>query len=319
MKAIRVTQFGGPEVLKLEEIETPKPGPGQVLVAIKAAGVNPVETYLRTGKYPNLPALPYTPGADGAGMVESVGAGVNAFKPGDRVYVIGAPGTYAEKVLVSAANVFPLPTDITFSQGAALGVPYGTAHWALFHRGKAQDGETVLIHGASGGVGTAAIQLAKRAGLMVIGTAGSEKGEALVKSEGADVALDHHDPFFAEKLNKATGGKGVDLIIEMAAHTNLGKDLGFLAKYGRVVVVGSRGPVEINPRDGMGRDADIRFLTIANATPPDLVQIHADLAKGLQNGSLRPIIAMEIPLKDAPHAHEAILNPGAHGKIVLIP
>jgi NADPH2:quinone reductase len=319
MKAIRVTQFGGPEVLKLEEVPVSQPGPGQVLVALKAAGVNPVETYVRTGKYGKLPALPYTPGADGAGLVEAVGEGVTLFKPGDRVYVISAPGTYAEKVLASASSVFALPVNTTFAQGAALGVPYSTAHRALFHRGKAQDGETVLIHGASGGVGTAAIQLAKRAGLIVIGTAGSEKGEALVKSEGADTTLDHNDPLFAEKLNKATEGKGVDLIIEMAAHVNLGKDLGYLAKHGRVVIVGSRGPVEINPRDAMGRDADIRAMTLFNATPEELAEIQADLGRGLKDTSLKPVISMEFPLQDAPRAHEAIGTTSAYGKIVLIP
>ncbi len=320
MKAIRVTQFGGPEVLKLEDKpDFAPPAAGQLVVAVKAVGVNPLETYIRAGKYGVLPALPYTPGSDGAGIVESIGPGVTAHKPGDRVYFISTPDAYAEKVLAQAVSVYPLPSAVSFSQGAALGVPYGTAHRALFHRGDAKKGETVLIHGASGGVGTAAIQLAKRAGLTVIGTGGTDAGRALVKAEGADTVLDHHDSAFADKLNQATNGKGVDLIIELAAHINLGKDLGLLAKFGRVVVVGSRGPVEINPRDIMGRDADIRGMVLANSTSGELVQVHLDLGKGLADKSLRPVIGKEFALKDAPAAHAAVMAGGAQGKVVLLP
>ena len=319
MKAIVVRQFGAPEVLKLEEKEDLKPGPGQVLVAVKAAGVNPVEAYVRSGNYASLPALPYIPGADAAGLVEAVGPEVTSHKPGDRVYGVRAPGAYAEKVLIPASFVFSLPDKTSFAQGAAMGVPYSTAHRALFHRGQAKKGETVLIHGASGGVGTAAIQLAKRAGLKVIGTGGTDKGRALIKAQGADVALDHHDPAFADKLKEATGGKGVDLIIEMAAHANLGKDLGLLAKFGRVVIVGSRGPVEINPRDLMTRDADIRALTIFNATPEELVEINKDLTAGLAEGKLNPVVGQEFPLSQAPAAHAAVMAAGAQGKVVLIP
>ncbi|HVM33337.1 MAG TPA: NADPH:quinone reductase [bacterium] len=319
MKAIVVRQFGGPEVMKLEPQPDPVPGPGQVLVAVKAAGVNPVETYVRSGNYGNLPALPYSPGADAAGLVEAVGPDVQSPKPGDRVYVVRAAGAYAEKVLAPSLFAFPLPAKTSFAQGAAMGVPYSTAHRALFHKGGAKKGETVLIHGASGGVGTAAIQLAKRAGLKVLGTGGTQAGRDLVKAQGADEALDHHDPAFAEKLKEITGGQGVDLILEMAAHLNLGKDLGLLAKFGRVVVVGSRGPVEINPRDLMTRDADIRALTIFNAPPEDLVRINEDLVAGLAEGKLNPAIGQEFPLAQAPAAHQAVMAPGARGKVVLIP
>jgi NADPH2:quinone reductase len=200
-----------------------------------------------------------------------------------------------------------------------MGVPYGTAYRALFDRGHAQEEDVVLIHGASGGVGTAAVQLAKRAGLTVIGTAGTEKGRHLVRSEGADHVLDHHDPSFGEKLAQITHGKGVDVIIEFMANLNLGKDLTYLAKHGRVVVVGSRGPVEINPRDAMGKDADIRAMTLFNASTADLSVIHTQLGEGLRDGSLNPVIGREFPLAEASKAHEAILMPGAHGKIVLIP
>ena len=321
MKAIRVQQFGGPEVLKLEEVPDLNPGPGQIVVSVKAAGVNPVDTYVRSGTYGNKPALPYTPGADGAGIVKEVGPSeVPRVKSGDRVYFFGSlSGSYAEQSLVSENNLFPLPDNLTFNQGAALGVPYGTAHRAIFGRGRAQKGETLLIQGASGGVGTAAVQLGKRAGLTVIGTGGTEPGRQLVKALGADHVLDHHDPDFAEKLSQLTGRKGVNLILELAAQVNLGKDLAFLAKWGRVVVVGSRGPVEINPRDAMGKDADIRAMTLFNVSPADLAMIHADLGAGLRDGSLKPVVGREFPLTDAAKAHEFILAPGgAQGKVVLI-
>ena len=320
MKTIRVHQFGGPEVLKLEEIPDLSPSAAQILVSIKAAGVNPVENYIRSGTYAMKPNLPYTPGADGAGTILSVGSKVTKFKVGDRVYLNGSlTGTYAEQALAEETQVHSLPANTTFAQGAAMGVPYGTAYQALFHRAQAQKGEMVLVHGASGGVGTAAVQLAKRAGLIVIGTAGSEKGRQLVKHLGADHVLDHLDPDFTQTLFLVTGHKGVNVIIEMLANINLGKDLTYLAQKGRVVVVGSRGPVEINPRDTMARDAAILGMTLFNATAAELAKIHTDLVSGLEDGSLKPSIGQKFALSEAPQAHEAIMTPGAYGKIVLIP
>jgi len=176
-----------------------------------------------------------------------------------------------------------------------------------------------LVHGASGGVGIAATQIAKQAGLKVIGTAGTEEGLSLALEQGADHALNHKDPDYLQQILKLTGGRGVDVILEMAAHLNLGKDLTLLAPKGRVVVIGSRGPVEINPRDAMGRDAAILGMTLFNVTPQERAQIHRELLEGLKSGILRPVVGKEMPLADAPKAHEAVLQPGAHGKIVLIP
>jgi NADPH2:quinone reductase len=168
-------------------------------------------------------------------------------------------------------------------------------------------------------VGVAAVQLGRRAGLTVIGTAGTEKGLELVKSSGAHHALDHHDPEFGQKLSKLTGGKGVQVILEMLANVNLGKDLTYLSKFGRVVVIGSRGPVEINPREVMMRDAAILGMTLFNAGAEDLREIHEDLGRGLAEGSLRPVVGKEIPLSEAPRAHVEVMAPGAYGKIVLVP
>src|SRR5262245_11313512 len=164
MRAIVVREFGPADVMKLETVPTPSPGPKQVLVRIRAAGVNPVETYIRAGTYARKPSLPYTPGADGAGLVESVGADVQTFKHGDHVYIAGdnvtavaGAGTYAEYAVCSEAMVHRLPPQVSFDQGAAMGVPYGTAYRALFMKAAAKPGETVFVHGATGGVGTAAV------------------------------------------------------------------------------------------------------------------------------------------------------------------
>jgi NADPH2:quinone reductase len=319
MKTIRIDQFGGPEVLRLEEIPDPQPGPGQVLIRVKAIGVNPVDTYIRSGAYGKRP-LPYTPGSDAAGVVERLGEGVDRFKIGDRVYTSGTlTGAYAEMTLAKAPDVYPLPDKISFAQGAAVGVPYGTAFRALFQRAHAISGETVLIHGASGGVGLAATQLARAYGMTVIGTAGSPRGQKLAAEQGAHQVLDHHAPNYLERIPALTGGRGVDIILEMLSNVNLGKDLPLLAQKGRVVVIGSRGPVEMNPRDTMSRDAAILGMSLANATERELATIHAALFAGLENGTLRPVVGREFPLAEAAQAHEAVMAPGAYGKIVLIP
>src|SRR6059058_5019218 len=319
MKAIRVHQFGEPEVLRLEEVPTPKPGPGQVLVRMHAVGVNPVETYIRAGTYARLPALPYTPGNDGAGAVEQVGPDVNEFEPGDRVYTAGSiSGTYAEFALCKKDQVHPLPANISFAQGAAMGTPYATAYRGLLQRADAKPGETVLVHGASGGVGTAAVQLARARGLRVFGTAGSDEGRKLAREQGAHEVFDHRAPDHFEQIMKATGGRGVDVIAEMLANVNLGKDLTILAKGGRVAIIGSRGRVEIDPRDTMQRDVDLRGMVLPNTPPKEMASIHAALVAGLENGALRPVIGKEFLLSEAAQAHRAVMEPGALAKIVLV-
>jgi NADPH2:quinone reductase len=320
MRAIRVREFGGPELLRLEEVPDPQPGPSQVVVRIKAAGVNPVDTYIRAGIYPRKPPLPYTPGADGAGIVESVGEGVARVKPGERVYVGGGfTGTYAELALFDELSVWPLPAHISFPQGAGVNVPYVTAFRGLFQRAHARGGETVLIQGASGGVGIAAVQLARAAGLDVTGTAGTDRGRQLVADEGAHAVLDHTAPDHFEKALAQTKGRGYDVILEMLANVNLGRDLPLLAAYGRVVVIGSRGTVEINPRDTMMRDAAILGVALPNISRNELIAIHSAIVAGLENKSLRPVVGQEIPLPEAPRAHAAVMKAGSYGKIVLIP
>jgi NADPH2:quinone reductase len=320
MKAIRVSEYGGPSVLKIEEVPTPQPGPNQVLVRNHAVGINPVDTYLRSNTDNRGPKLPYTPGADAAGVVEAVGPGVTAVKPGDRVYVGGTvSGAYAELSLCEQGQVHPLPANASFAQGAAMNVPYATAYHALLNRGHAEAGETVLVHGASGGVGIGAVQLARARGLTVIGTAGTERGRRLVAEQGAHHVLDHGAPGYLEECVRLTGGRGPDVILEMLANVNLQKDLGIIAMRGRIVVIGNRGTVEINARLAMNKDAAILGMALYHATPSQLAGIHAALVEGLRNGTLRPVIAQEFPLAQAARSHEAVMEAGHHGKIVLVP
>lgn len=320
MKAIRVHEFGNPEVMKWETVGDPTPAAGQITVNIQAAGVNPVESYIRAGGYARKPDLPYTPGSDGAGVVDAVGEGVGGFKKGDRVYTSGSiSGTYAEKALCAKEQAHPLPDNVDFRQGAALGVPYATAYRALFQKAEARPSETVLIHGGSGGVGVAAIQLALAAGCSVIATAGSETGRALIASQGVVHVLDHTVPGYLDGIKTITRNSGVDVIVELLANSNLANDLKILAPKGRIVVVGSRGAILIDPRDLMARDAAIVGMVLFNAQETELLDIHAALKAGLSNKTLIPIIGKEFPLREAAQAHRRIMEERAYGKVVLIP
>jgi NADPH2:quinone reductase len=320
MKAIRVREFGGPEVLKIEDIPDPKAGPGQVVVAVRAAGVNPVETYIRSGVYHLKPDIPYTPGWESAGTVESVGEGVVSVKVGDRVYTSGSlSGTYAEKTLCAEGTVHPLPDRVSFEQGAGIDVAYATSYHALFQRARALPGETVFINGASGGVGIAAVQLARNAGMTVIGTGGTEKGRALALEQGAHYVLDHRAPDYYQKLMDLTCGRGADVILEMLANVNLAKDLTAVARDGRIVIIGSRGTIEINPRDAMVRRAQIMGVLLFLATDEEKKSLRAAIHAGLENGTLSPVVGRKFPLSEAAKAHVQVMEPGAYGKIVLIP
>ena len=325
MRAIVVKAFGGPEVMRLEEVPVPSPGPGQLLVRIRAAGINPVDTYIRAGTYAFKPALPYTPGSDGGGEVEAAAPDVTGFKKGDRVYIANdnastaRTGTFAEFALCAATQLHALPQNVSFAQGAALGVPYATAYRALFMRANARAGETVLVHGASGGVGIAAVQFARAHGMRVIGTAGTDRGLQAARENGAEIVVSHKDANYTDEIMKATGGRGVDLVLEMAAHLNLDRDLGMLARFGRIVVIGSRGRVEIDPRGTMRNDAAILGMTLFNVTTAELGSIHAAIVAGLANGTLKPLVGRDFPLADIAAAQEAVLAAGALGKIALVP
>jgi NADPH:quinone reductase len=320
MKAIVVHEFGPPEVMKLEEFPTPNAESGQAVVRVHAAGVNPFDTYMRAGTYAIKPQLPYIPGGEAAGIVESVGEGVTRFKAGDRVYV-GHPitGTYAEYTLALESQLHPLPDRVTFNQGAGIYVACGTAYHALYHHAHARASETLLVHGASGGVGIAAVQMGRAMGMTVIGTAGTDKGLELVRSVGAHHAFNHKRAGYTEDILKATGGRGVDVILEMLANVNLANDLKLLARFGRVIVIGSRGDITITPRDLMARTASVKGFVLWGISEADEADVHAGLYAELENGTVRPIVGKEFPLGEAVRAHKEILETGAHGKIILVP
>lgn len=320
MKAIRVHKFGGPEVLKYDtNVPIPKPDSGTILLRVRAAGINPVDTYIRAGTYARKPSLPYIPGKDCAGIIEEVASDVTTFKKGDRVFSGQAlSGSYAEYALVSSDSVQPLPSELSFEQGAAIPVPYYTAYRALFIRGHAKAGETVLVHGASGGVGVAAVQIARAFGMRVLGTAGTQGGMEVVRNAGAHSVFNHNSEGYLEAVKEELAGcQGADVIVENASHVNLGKDLPLLARGGRVSIVGSRGPVEVNPRDVMAREAIIAGVMLFNATEAELRETNAAIQGGMGAGWLRPIVGKEFLLEKASQAHEEIISGSALGKMVL--
>jgi NADPH2:quinone reductase len=321
MLAIRAHEFGGPEKLRVDDLPEPSPGPGQVRVRLHAVGVNPFDTYMLTGTYPIKPPLPYSPGADGAGVIEAVGADVTSVKTGDRVYIGGTVdhagfGAYRQVVLCTPAQVHPLPDRVSFAEGAAVNVPGVTAHTAL-ERGAAKPGDVILVHGASGAVGLATVQLARAAGFTVIGSAGTPDGLALVTAEGAHHAVDHRDAGHVERVQALTGGRGPDVIVEMLANVNLDHDLTMLAPRGRIVIVGNRGRIEIDPRKIMAKQAVITGFTLWGLSNEAREQAHDALGAALAAGTLRPVVGLELPLAEAAEGHRRVMAPGARGKIVL--
>lgn len=316
MKAARSHEYGGPEVLNLEDVDTPEISAEQILVAVRAAGVNPVDTYIRSGTNNYSAKFPHTPGMDGAGEVMAVGADVSGFAPGDRVYFTRtSTGSAAEYAVCAPASTYPLPDAVSFTEGACLGVPATTAHRALFGRANAQAGETVLIHGATGAVGTIAVQLAQAAGLTVVATAGTAEGEALLKDLGVATVLNHRSDDYLKPWQSLDAG--FDLIVEMLADVNLDKDLKALGRKGRVIVVGSRGKVEITPRDLMARDAAVMGMAVMNVAPAELQQIARSLYPLLQGGLVKPVVRKAYPLGEVGKAHEAVLESGAAGNFVI--
>ena len=324
MQAIVARAFGGPEVLGLEDVPDPVAGRGQVRVRVHAVGVNPYDTYMRAGGYAIKPDLPYTPGADAAGVIDQAGEGVTQWKAGDRVYVSGtaagkAHGAYAQYAVCLPEQVHRLPDRISFTQGAGLFVPYVTAWRALFGRANTRAGDIVLIHGASGGVGVAATQFAVAIGATVIGTAGSADGLAVVRAQGAPHAVNHRQPGYLDEITTLAGGRGPDVILEMLANVNLDHDLTVIAPGGRIVVIGNRGRVEIDARKIMTKDVSVFGMALWGIPADEVRRAHQAIIAGLDAGTLNPVVGTELPLKDAALAHQRVMEPGARGKIVLLP
>lgn len=319
MRALRIHKFGGPDTLKLEDIPVPSVGDSEVLVRVHAAGINPVDTYIREGAYATLPKLPAILGREIAGRVEDVGEGVSSVKKGDRVFaLLHENGGYAEYVVCQQDNVFPLSEKLTFSQGSGLCIPYFTAYRALVTKCHIKPGEILLVHGASGAVGIAAVQIAKAYGLTVAGTAGSIEGMDLVKKVGADHVFNHREKGYLNNAVAAIGGHGFDIVLENLANVNLGADLTVLNQQARVAVVGSRGTVEVNPRSLMLTEGSLIGVLLPGATKEETKETAEVILKGIESGWVNPVVAREYMLDEAAQAHHDIIhNSGAKGKLVF--
>ena len=319
MKAIQVHQFGTPDVLTVAELPDPTPAAGQVVIRAHAAGVSPLDTYVREQSHgAPKPPLPYIPGFEAAGTIAAVGEGVTSLQLGDRVYTNTFLGAYAELILQDAAAVYPLPDHISFAQGTLVANSYPTAHYALFNLAKATAEAMVFVHGASGAVGSAAVQIARAAGMTVVGSAGSSQGLKMVEKEGAHLAVNHREPDYLQKALAFTDGKGFDVILEMNATKKLADDVTLVAPFGRIIVIGGTdGAVTFDPTSILWKGASIIGLYIGLASPPELAEIHAAIYTGLEQGALRPQVAQELALADAPLAHETVRTASSSGKIVL--
>jgi NADPH:quinone reductase len=294
-----------------------------VLIRVRAIGVNPVETYIRSGNYAYTGPWPYTPGHDAAGTVEAVGEGVTRVHPGDRVYTHRTlSGAYAEYALAAEGMVQRLPDRVSFAQGAALPTPYYTAYRALFERLHVRPGRALLVHGATGGVGVAALQLARAHGLTVIGTAGSDAGAALI-APWCHTVLRHGAPGLVEAVLAASpGGKGVHYVLENLANVNLQTDLQVVAPMAgaAICVVGSRGDVSITPRLLMAKEATLTGVMLWGNADDDWTAAAAHIHAGLASGTLAPVLGtVHAGLEAAPAAHEEVISHagGARGKIII--
>jgi NADPH:quinone reductase-like Zn-dependent oxidoreductase len=324
MKAVRIHQYGGPEVLVYEDVETPSPGPDQVLVSVRAAAVNPIDAAVRSNGFPTPRQPPKTIGADGAGVVEAVGPGVVGLAPGDEVFFtglgVGSEGSYAEFAVIATAQAVRKPAGISFEEAAALGLAFSTAWYGLVRRAALAAGETVLVQGAAGGVGSAAVQLAHARGARVLATVSSAADAARVAELGADETIDRTAGDVTSEVGRLTGGRGVDVVLELVLSANLTADLGMIARGGRIVGIGG-GPeptVTIPTGPAIAVDASVLFASASNAGRAGTAEVLTEVARLVEKGALRPVVGRVFALSQAREAHELLA--GHHfGKIVLVP
>lgn len=317
MKAMQVNDYGPASDLTLVEVDKPSINSDQILVQVGAAGVNPVDTYIRSGINNYTASFPHTPGNDGAGTIVEVGNNVTEFQIGQRVYFSrNLTGSSAEYAVTLPTHTFPLANALSFAEGACLGVPYTTAHRALFGRAHAQAGDKVLVHGATGAVGLATVQLALAAGMDVVASAGTYEGANLLRAQGVKTVIMHNEVGYLTPFQSLD--QGFDVIIEMLANHNLDQDLKALAFGGRVAVIGNRGTVEINPRDLMARDAAVMGVALANIKPFELKRIAQAMLPLFEKGVLKPVIRKEYALNELADAHEDVLKSGAQGNLVIV-
>lgn len=322
MKGIRVQSTGGPEVLRLEDVPTPEPGPGQLLLRVEAAGVNFIDVYQRKGLY-RLP-LPFTPGREAAGVVERVGAGVTTLKPGDRVVSETVAGGYAEFTVVAAERAVPLPDGLDTRVAAAVMLQGLTAHYLAFSTYPLRPGDTCLVHAAAGGVGLLLCQIASRLGARVIATAGSEDKARLAREAGAAEVILYDEADFLEETRRLTGGAGVQVVYDSVGRTTFLKGLDCLAPRGTMVLYGqSSGPVEPIDPQLLNQKGSLYLTrpTLAHYvhTRSELVRRTDELLGWVRDGSLRVRIGREFPLASAAEAHAELEGRRTTGKVLLAP
>ncbi len=343
MRAVVLTGTGGPEVLQVQERPDPPVGPGEIRISVRAAGINFADTLARVGLYPDAPKPPCVLGYEVAGEVESVGEGVTDFELGDRVVAGTRFGGQAELVTVPAGQALPLPDRLSFEQGAAFPVNYGTAHAALILMGSLREGDRVLIHAAAGGVGISATQVARNVGAEIFGTASPGKHEA-IQAQGVTHAIDYRNQDFEVEVMRITGGEGVDLIMDALGPTSFRKDYRLLRSGGRLVMYGLS-----ENSDGGVRDIPATLKSLAKmpwATMPwwkslmmmnenkgvfglnmlswweregNLDRVTEPLMADLEAGRLEPVVAEAFPFDRAGEAHEFIAQRRNVGKVVLFP
>lgn len=323
MKVVQINEYGGSEVLKLAEVREPTPQKNEVKVKLYAVGINPSDHYTISGKYAyNVPDLPFIPGKDGAGIVEEIGSEVKHVDIGDRVFLSALSGKrntgmYAEKVVISSEDVFKLPSHVSFVEGAALGIPAFTAYRALHQKARIRAGEIVLIHGASGAVGSMAVQMAKAVGSIIIGTSSTEDGRNSILEMGGDYAIPHVTEDNKEELLKITDNNGPDVIIEFLANVNLETDSKVIANEGRIVVVGSRGTIEFTPRNLMSNDAIVTGMALSQPTEEHLKELIPGVTALVENGFIKPLIGKKFSLGEATAAHDHLMGSSGDGRTVF--
>jgi NADPH2:quinone reductase len=328
MLAIHMTATGAAEVLQAVELAEPAPGPGQIKVRLKAAGVNPVDTKLRSRGliFQNLPAIL---GCDGAGVVAACGAGVSTFKPGDEVWFCNGglgrePGNYAEFTVVAETVARRKPKSMSFTEAAAAPLVLITAWEALFDRGHVKAGQTVLIHAAAGGVGHVAVQLAKNAGARVIATASTPENIAYVRQLDADEVINYKQTDFVAETLRLTNQQGVDLVLDCVGGETFRKSLACTACYGEVITLLDPG-TDVAWKDARERNLRIGFVLMLTPMVRDLPKARAHqgdildaCGKLCDEGKLKIHVSHILPLRDAAKAHKLIESGHTQGKIVLL-
>ncbi|WP_417581529.1 quinone oxidoreductase family protein [Pelagibacterium sp.] len=322
MKAIVVDQFGGPETLDFREIEVGEPGSGEIRVRHHAIGVNFIDTYHRTGLYPN--PLPLVPGSEGAGEVVSVGAGVTGFKPGDRIAYQGTIGSYAEERIMPASKAVLLPDAIDYETAAGIMLKGLTAYYLLFLTWPVRSGETILFQAAAGGMGLIACQWAKSIGARVIGTAGNADKVALARANGCDEVINYSEEDFAARVRELTNGKGVDVVYDGVGQDTFEKSLDCLRPMGLMVSYGNAtGPVSVPDLGILARKGSL-FLTRPTgahyfAERPALLAGAKALFSAVESGAVKPHIGQRFALSEAAEAHRALEGRKTVGSTILLP